>query len=53
MELKRKPVQVTDVERAKVMVEGIVQQCIIDGEIERLFSSLGAECRCRAIHSPL
>jgi hypothetical protein len=31
-----KPVQVADMERAKVVVEGIVQQRVIDSEVDNL-----------------
>lgn len=33
MELDSKPVQVANVQRAKVMVERVVQQSVIDGEV--------------------
>lgn len=36
MELQREPVQVTDVERTKVMVEVVVQESVVDGEVVRL-----------------
>lgn len=36
MELKSEPVQVTDVEWAKVMVEVVVKEGVIDGEVVRL-----------------
>lgn len=33
VELDGKPVQVTDVQRAKVVVERVVQKSVIDGEV--------------------
>lgn len=46
MELERKTVQVTNVERAKVMVESVVEKLIIDGEVAgRLASIFGRDCR--------
>ena len=34
MELHSEPVQVTDVQRAKVAMEGIVQQRLVDAEVD-------------------
>lgn len=39
MELKREPVQVTDVERTEVVVEVVVKKGVIDGEVVRLLVS--------------
>lgn len=39
MEDNSKSVQVTDVQWAKVGVKGIVQQCVVDGEVDWLWSS--------------
>lgn len=39
MELKREPVQVTDVERTKVVMEVVVKESVIDGEVVRLLVS--------------
>lgn len=36
MELESKPVQVADMERAEVMVEVVVKEGVIDGEVVRL-----------------
>lgn len=36
MELQREAVEVADVERAKVVVEGIVEERVVDGEVVRL-----------------
>lgn len=36
VELQRKTVEVSNVKRAKVVVEGIVQESVIYGEVERL-----------------
>lgn len=36
MKLERKPVQVADVERAEVMVEVVVEEDVINGEVVRL-----------------
>lgn len=36
MELEREPVQVTDVERTEVMVEVVVKESVVDGEVVRL-----------------
>jgi hypothetical protein len=36
MELDSKPIEMTDVQWSEVVVEGIVQQAVIDGEVVRL-----------------
>lgn len=41
MELESKAVQVADVERAKVMVKGIVEQRVVDREVVRLLACAG------------
>jgi hypothetical protein len=38
MELQSKSVEMTDMERTKVMVEGIIEESIIDGEVARWLS---------------
>ena len=35
MKFNRKPIQMADVQRTKVVVEGIVQKSIIDGKVMR------------------
>lgn len=40
VEVEGKAVQVADVERAKVVVEGVVEQAVVDGEVEGLFPLL-------------
>ena len=49
MQLYSKAVQVTDVKRAKVAVEGIVQQSLVNAEVhgwERLSASGSGACLC-------
>jgi hypothetical protein len=41
VELHCKSVKVTDVERTKVSVEGIVQQCVVDGEVDWWWAQSG------------
>lgn len=40
VELQREAVEVTDVERAKVVVEGIVEESVVNGKVVRLPQSL-------------
>ncbi len=44
MELQRKAVEVADVKRAKVVVEGIVEEGIVNGEVEGLLVVGSSKC---------
>lgn len=52
MELQGEAVQVANVERAKVVVESIVQECIVDGEVVRCLTGGGLD-GCRAFGGSL
>lgn len=52
MELQGEAVQVTNVERAKVVVESIVQEGIVDGEVVRRLTGGGLD-GCRAFGGSL
>jgi hypothetical protein len=53
MEHESKSVKVADMERAKVVVEGIVEQLVVHCEIERLFTVLEVQRRLRRINGSL
>jgi hypothetical protein len=38
MQRDREPVEVADVQRTKIVMEGVVQQRVVDGEVNRLQS---------------
>lgn len=44
VEVNSKSVEVANVQRAKVMVEGIVEESVIDGEVARRLSGAGRWC---------
>lgn len=50
MELQGKAVKVADVERAKIVVEGIVQKSVVDGEVVWLLTLRDlVDCSLRAL----
>lgn len=53
MKHESESVEMADMERAKVMVEGIVEQLVVNGEVERLLPRLEVQGRLRCVTGAL